>query len=199
MRGLSVAYDEFPIIALNRKDENSARLFTLFHELVHILTRTSGICNEIGQDDISKNQIELMCNKVAGLALVPEHQLKANPNIPRIKKYGLDDVYVNAIARDFAVSKEVIINRLWSIGIINKNTYFDTLRRYSVEYLAYKNKKKKDGFIPPALDKGTQVGKLYAKTILSAYHSDKISPREASSYLLGLKVKHFSTIERWCY
>lgn len=199
MRGLSVAYDEFPIIALNRKDENSARLFTLFHELVHILTRTSGICNEIGQDDISQNQIELMCNKIAGLALVPEQQLKSNPNISNIKKYGLDDVYVGALARDFAVSKEVIINRLWSIGIISKNTYFETLKRYSVEYLTYKNKKKKDGFIPPALDKGTQVGKLYAKTILSAYHSDKISPRDASGYLLGLKVKHFSTIERWCY
>lgn len=199
MRGLSVAYDEFPIIALNRKDENSARLFTLFHELVHILTRTSGICNEIGQDDISQNQIELMCNKIAGLALVPEQQLKSNPNISNIKKYGLDDVYVSALARDFAVSKEVIINRLWSIGIISKNTYFETLKRYSVEYLTYKNKKKKDGFIPPALDKGTQVGKLYAKTILSAYHSDKISPRDASGYLLGLKVKHFSTIERWCY
>lgn len=199
MRGLSVAYDEFPIIALNRKDENSARLFTLFHELVHILTRTSGICNEIGQDDISQNQIEFMCNKIAGLALVPEQQLKSNPNISNIKKYGLDDVYVSALARDFAVSKEVIINRLWCIGIISKNTYFDTLKRYSVEYLTYKNKKKKDGFIPPALDKGTQVGKLYAKTILSAYHSDKISPRDASGYLLGLKVKHFSTIERWCY
>lgn len=199
MRGLSVAYDEFPIIALNRKDENSARLFTLFHELVHILTRTSGICNEIGQDDISQNQIELMCNKIAGLALVPEQQLKSNPNISNIKKYGLDDAYVSALARDFAVSKEVIINRLWSIGIISKNTYFETLKRYSVEYLTYKNKKKKDGFIPPALDKGTQVGKLYAKTILSAYHSDKISPRDASGYLLGLKVKHFSTIERWCY
>lgn len=199
MRGLSIAYDEFPIIALNRKDENSARLFTLFHELVHILTRTSGICNDIGQDDISQNQIELLCNKIAGLALVPEKQLKANDNISNIKKYGFDDVYVNALARDFAVSKEVIINRLWSIGVISKSTYFDTLKRYSAEYLAYKNKKKKDVFIPPALDKGTQVGKLYAKTILSAYRSDKISPREASSYLLGLRVQHFSTVERWCY
>ena len=199
MRGLSIAYDEFPIIALNRKDENSARLFTLFHELVHILTRTSGICNDIGRDDISNNRIELLCNKIAGIALVPEKQLKANDNISNIKKYGLDDIYVNALARDFAVSKEVIINRLWSIGLINKSTYFYTLKRYSAEYLAYKNKKKKAGFIPPALDKGTQVGKLYAKTILSAYRSDKISPREASSYLLGLRVQHFGTVERWCY
>ena len=47
IRGLSIAYENFPIIALNRKDESSARLFTLFHEIVHILTRTSGICNDM--------------------------------------------------------------------------------------------------------------------------------------------------------
>lgn len=38
MRGLSIAYERMPIIALNRKDEPSARLFTLCHELVHIVT-----------------------------------------------------------------------------------------------------------------------------------------------------------------
>lgn len=199
MRGLSIAYDTFPIIALNRKDEPSARLFTLFHELVHILTSTSGICNEIGQDSLSQNQTEMFCNNIAGIALVPEEQLKLNKNISLIKQYGFDDSYINAIARDFAVSKEVIINRLWNIGIISKQKYFDTLKRYSDEYLAYKSKKKKDGFLPPALDKGTQVGKLYTKTVLSAYHSDKISPRQASGYLLGLRVQHFSAIERWCY
>ena len=199
MRGLSIAYDSFPIIALNRKDEPSARLFTLFHEMVHILTRTSGICNDIGQDKASKNQTELFCNRIAGIALVPDNQLKCNKNIPLIKQYGFDDVYVNAIARDFAVSKEVVINRLWNIAIISKQTYFDTLKRYSEEYLAYKSKSKKDGFLPPALDKGTQVGKLYTKTVLTAYHSDTISPRQASGYLLGLRVQHFSSIERWCY
>lgn len=199
MRGLSVAYEQFPIIALNRKDEVSARLFTLFHELVHILTRTSGICNEISQDGDSQNKLELFCNRVAGFALVPENQLKSNANISEIKKYGLDDMYVNAIARDFAVSKEVIINRLWNIGVINKSTYFSTLKRYSDEYMFYKKNKKQNGFIAPAIDKGTQVGKLYARTVLSAYRSDKISPYEASNYMLGLKIKHFSAVERWCY
>ena len=49
------------------------------------------------------------------------------------------------------------------------------------------------------MDKGTQVGKLYTKAVMSAYHADKLSPREASNYLLGLRVKHFGAIERWCY
>ena len=199
MRGLSIAYDMFPIIALNRKDEPSARLFTLIHELVHILSRTSGICNDMSQDKVQISKIELFCNKIAGLTLVPTPQLKKNRNISLIQRYGLDDAYVNAIARDFAVSKEVILHRLWDIGIIDRTTYFDTFNRYSEEYMAYKNRGKKDGFLPPALDKGTQVGKLYTKTVITAYHAEKLSPREASNYLLGLRVKHFGAIERWCY
>lgn len=199
MRGLSIAYESFPIIALNRKDEPSARLFTLFHELVHILSRTSGICNDMSQDKAQLSKIELFCNKIAGLALVPTMQLKQNKNISLIQQYGFDDIYVNALARDFAVSKEVVLHRLWDIGIIERTTYFDTLNRYSEEYMAYKKQKKQGGFLPPALDKGTQVGKLYTKTVITAYHADNLSPREASNYLLGLRVKHFRAIERWCY
>lgn len=34
---------------------------------------------------------------------------------------------------------------------------------------------------------------------MSAYHAEKLTPREASNYLLGLRVKHFEAVERWCY
>ncbi len=163
MRGLSIAYDVIPIIALNRKDEPSARLFTLIHELVHILSRTSGICNDMSQDKAQISKMELFCNKIAGLALVPTPQLKKNKNISLIQRYGPDDAYVNAIARDFAVSKEVVLHRLWDIGIIDRTTYFDTFGRYSEEYMAYKNRKKKDGFLPPALDKGTGEVKAFVE------------------------------------
>ena len=198
MRGLSVGYDVFPLIVLNRKDENSARLFTLCHELAHIITRSSGICNDVSESSETKIDIESFCNQVAGLTLVPKNELLKNPGIEYIKKFGLEDSYVAAIARDFAVSREVIINRLWNIEVITKTQYFDTLRRYTDEYQAYKRKKQK-GFLPPAIDKGTQVGKLYTRTVLSSYHNETISVRDASGYLLNLGSQHFEKIERWCY
>lgn len=111
----------------------------------------------------------------------------------------MDDTYVGAIARDFAVSREVIIHRLWDAKIIDQKIYFDTLDRYSEEYITYKSQKKAEGFLPPALDKGTQVGKLYTKAVMSAYRAEKLTPREASNYLLGLRIKHFEAIEGWCY
>lgn len=200
MRGLSVAYDVFPIIVLNRKDEQSARLFTLCHELVHILSRTSGICNKTGEDETAAKSLELFCNRVAGLVLVPTEELISNPHTSNIKNFGLNDTEVYALSRDFAVSKEVIIHRLWKSGIITERLYYDTLRKYSDEYLAYKKTKKDNsGFLPPALDKGTQVGKLYARTVISAFNAEKISSRDASGFLLNLHVKHFSKVERWCY
>lgn len=199
MRGLSLAYELFPVIALNRKDEPSARLFTLLHELVHILSRTSGICNDMNIDGNVQSKLELFCNKVAGLSLVPTEQLIQNRNFIFIQQYGIDKMHVNALARDFAVSREVILHRLWDVKIISRKTYFEILDNYSEEYLAYKKRKKVDGFLPPALDKATQVGRLYTKTVLSAYNADKLTPREVSNYLLGLRVTQFRAIERWCY
>lgn len=197
MRGLSLGYSEMPIIVLNRKDENSARLFSLIHELAHIVLNNAGICNEIGSETVSRNEIELLCNKIAGLVLAPINDIKTNPAIEYIVKYGFDDTYINAMARDFAVSKEVILYNLYDLGIITKDFYFETLARYKDEYREYASKKK-GGMIPPALDKGTQVGRLYARTVLDAYHNDRISTRDASAYLLNLGVKHFGSIERWC-
>lgn len=199
MRGLSLAYELFPVIGLNRKDEPSARLFTLLHELVHILSRTSGICNDMNIDGNVQSKLELFCNKVAGLSLVPTEQLIQNRNFIFIQQYGIDKMHVSALARDFAVSREVILHRLWDVKIISRKTYFEILDNYSEEYLAYKKRKKVDGFLPPALDKATQVGRLYTKTVLSAYNADKLTPREVSNYLLGLRVTQFRAIERWCY
>lgn len=198
MRGLSIAYERMPIIALNRKDEPSARLFTLCHELVHIVTRTSGICNDVNENSVSQNVMEMKCNQIAGKILVPLNELSSHPTIGKIRKYGFDDSYVYQVSRDFAVSKEVILHALWEMKIITRENYFDILARYIDEYKSYKAKKK-GGFLPPATDTGTQVGKLYARTILNAYYTDKISARDASGYLLNLKTKNFEKLERWCF
>ena len=199
MRGLSVAYEQMPIIVLNRKDEPSARLFTLCHELVHIVTRTSGICTDVSENSTSNNELELRCNQIAGMVLVPKSSIVKHPVIKDIQAYGFDDARVGKIARDFAVSKQVILHCLWELNIISQPFYYETLNRYSDEYKAYKAQKSKKGFLPPVTDTGTQVGKLYAKTVLNAYYAEKITARDTSSYLLNLKAKNFGKLERWCF
>lgn len=198
MRGLSIAYEQMPIIALNRKDEPSARLFTLCHELVHIVTRTSGLCNDTTGVGISQNAVEIKCNQIAGKVLVPNDKLYTHPAINRMREFGFNDSDVYQVSRDFAVSKEVILHAMWEMKVISQEQYFEILARYKKEYQTYKAQKKK-GFLPPTTDTGTQVGKLYARTVLNAYYSEKISARDASGYLLNLKAKNFEKLERWCF
>lgn len=199
MRGLSVAYEQMPIIVLNRKDEASARLFTLCHELVHVITRTSGICTDTSENSTSLNELELRCNQIAGMALVPKSSLAKHPAIKNIQTYGFNDSDVNKIAHDFAVSKQVIIHCLWELNIISKQFYYETLDRYSEEYKAHQLRKSSKGFVPPVTDTVTQVGKLYARTVLNAYYAEKITVRDTSGYLLNLKAKNFGELERRCF
>ena len=98
------------------------------------------------------------------------------------------------------MSREVIIGRFLTLNKISFDFYNNKLAQYSDEYEQYKRQQgKKDGFIPPSTDICSQVGKLYARTIMSAYNQELITPRDASQFLSGLRLQHFDKVERWCF
>ena len=73
MRALCIFHQEIPIILLNGKDSVNGRIFSLFHELTHLLIGESAIC-----DDDESNEEEIFCNAVAGEFLVPGDDLRKN-------------------------------------------------------------------------------------------------------------------------
>ena len=200
MRGMSIYDSIFPIIVVNRKDEFNARIFTLMHEFIHILTRTPGICDTFGIERQSRFDIEIKCNAIAAEALVPQADLLAERSLRRIQESGWSDDEVLKIAKNFSVSREVIIGRILSQGMITLDFYNKKLTQYTEEYEQYKrNQKKSAGFLPPSTDICSQVGKLYARTIMNAYNQEVITPRDTSQFLSGLRVQHFSKVESWCF
>ena len=199
MRGMSVYETIFPIIVVNRKDEPNARVFTLIHELVHLLTRTPGICDMLRIDGKTDFEIELRCNQIAAETLAPKRLLKADNYYSNLKQYGWDDDTIRRIANNFSVSREVIIGRLVSLNDINIDFYNQKLNQYTNEYEEYvKRTKKIDGFLPPSTNICSQTGKLYARTVINAYNQELITPREVSQFFSGLRIQHFDKVERWC-
>lgn len=201
MRGMSIYDPVFPIIVVNRKDEYNARIFTLMHEFVHILTRTPGICDTFGVERQSRFDIEIKCNRIAAEALVPQNALLSESQWIKIQQYGWDDDGIQKISRNFSVSREVIIGRLMTLGKIGIDFYNEKLSQYTREYEQYERNRsnKKDGFLPPSKDICSQVGKLYARTVMNAYNQELITPRDASQFLSGLRMQHFGKVERWCF
>lgn len=198
MRGLSVFEEIYPIIVLNRKDAPSARIFTLMHELAHLVTRTAGICDNSGMSELSSFEIELQCNHIAAQILVPEHLLKQNDEYAQLLNEWNDDI-VRQIANKFGVSREVIIGRLLTFNDITLNFYRQKIEQYTQEYYHGKQDAKTDGFISPSIDRETQLGKTYINAVLTAYNQEIITARDAIQYFDGLRLKHFEKLERWCF
>jgi Zn-dependent peptidase ImmA (M78 family) len=136
LRGLSVFEEHFPIIVVNRKDAQSARIFTLMHELVHLLSRTAGICDTAGFSELTSFEIELKCSHIAAQVLVPENVLKTNAAYMQLMQNWNDNL-VRQIADSFFVSREVIIGRLLAIKSISFDFYQRKIQQYTDEYFKY--------------------------------------------------------------
>lgn len=115
-RGFAI-YDKFaPLIFLNSKDANSAQIFTLIHELVHLWIGESGVSLlDLNHTD---NKIELFCNEITAEILVPKNLLDSYWN-------NLTDFeeHYEELATIFSVSTLVILNKLYGLKYINYETY----------------------------------------------------------------------------
>jgi len=79
--GFCLYDDVFPIIYVNNTSAKTRQIFTMFHELAHLLFHTSGI-DTVHDEFISHltgeaQRIEVLCNRFAAEFLLPEAELTA--------------------------------------------------------------------------------------------------------------------------
>lgn len=125
-----VLYDDIaPFVFVNNNDFISAKIFTLIHELVHILIGQSASF-DLRDLQSSNNEIEQFCNKCTAEFLVPAEKIK------EIKQVNYEN-----LARQFKVSQLVIARRLLDVGKITKNEFFEFYNNYkNKEYIKHSSK-----------------------------------------------------------
>lgn len=177
VRGFSV-FADISIIVLNEADNPSIKLFSLFHEIYHLLKRSSGICSiDIEQKD---GDIEASCNLFSAEFLVPFDDLREE-----YKRFSqLDKNAISELSEIYGVSKQVVMLRLLWLGYIRRERY---------EYFKKEGEKKIKGkkFGRRAWDKVFQnrVGNLVVRETANAYRTGKISYSEVMD-ILSLKAKY---------
>lgn len=202
MRGMSMEFDSYPLIILNGHDWVNGKIFSLIHELVHLILRQSGICNfnETG----SAKRVESFCNFVAGSVLVPASDLFMEKSVQvHDNKLDWTDYEINALANRFGVSDEVLLRRLVILGLAPESYYAfkreQYLKLYAEKREAEKRRQKEKGSHPPHYrmiirDNGIR----YTRMVIDAYHDDNISISDVSDYL-NTKIKHLMAIEQEIY
>ena len=173
--GFSYAFDEFPYaIVVNNQNAPVRKIFTLFHELSHILKHDPGAC----KPDYTTNQpnIELECNNFAGKFLVPEENLKITDSVDEIFR----------LAGLLNVSGETYLRRLSEENKISKNKFFELLDPVKERSNSFIRQKMKGAPSMIIQSKSTRGNKFF-NAVTGAVTNNKIS-YSAASDLLGLKV-----------
>ena len=195
MRGVSLPGDVLPIIILNGGDAHAGRTFTLLHELTHLLLRQGGVCDMVPIEDGSPDaHVEAFCNAVAGHVLVPaEVLLKALPR-HGVQPWTMEELA--DLARQFSVSRYVILRRLLTVGRTTPAHYCTISAKLDEEQQQARDKSRGEsaGGPPPAVMAVRNLGRPFVRLVLDAYAQDRIALATASDYL-GVKIRHLSRIE----
>lgn len=195
-RGFSIAEQPYPVIGINSQDTYSGKIFTLFHELGHILLGRSGICdfeNDTEKPD-ERDITEIWCNAFSAAMLCPENYFKSEINRETKEANKITLQIIDNLAKTFLVSREVIARRLFTFHYINRASYLEYREKFFGDWAAFKiQKKSKKGFAEYKYKVLNQNGRHYAEIVIHAWHNRKINVLEASD-LLGVKTKHLNDI-----
>ena len=183
-RGFSIAEHPLPAIVANGSDAYSARCFTLLHELTHVLLREGGLCDLHEANSARQgNRTEVFCNRVAGAVLVPEEDLIAlTPRSGGNERW--DDGQLEALAKAFSVSPEVILRRLLILGQTSDSFYegWRQRRQRDVER-AKKQGRKRPGFLTPANRAIKRNGKLFTRLVFQALDARHVTLSSTTNLL----------------
>ncbi|WP_461572048.1 ImmA/IrrE family metallo-endopeptidase [Thiobacillus sp.] len=125
--GFCLYDDEFPIVYVNNSCAKTRQIFTLFHELGHLLFQTSGI--DIIDDEYiqhlapNEQKIEIICNGLAAKVLVPDDMLDK-----MLIGRTADRDTATKLAAYFNVSREVIYRKMLDRGLIDADEYGDAAK-----------------------------------------------------------------------
>ncbi len=173
-RGFSIYEPVLPVIVLNGAEGFGARQFTLLHELAHLISRTSAIC-----DVWRGGSIEAGCNAFGAEVLMPR------PAVMSLLKRGMDDPISN-LASEFSVSKSASAVRLRTLGRISQNqldAFLLEARNAAIAQREAAKSRERRGGPSPHLLKVRNLGPRFVGAVLDAMHDERISVVEAAQFL----------------
>ena len=180
--GFCLYDNDFPIIYINNSQVKSRQIFTLFHELAHLLFRTGGV--DLRHDDFvqrmsgGNKRIEVFCNRFAGEFLVPSEEVQKH-----LRNKSIDDNLLSELAQKYSVSRVVILRRCFDLGYVNQAFYNANVREWETERSGYGSSSRGGDYY---WKMKAYLGERYIEAAFGKYYQGDISKSQLSDYL-GMK------------
>jgi Zn-dependent peptidase ImmA (M78 family) len=202
VRAFSLPGQLAPVISVSSNDWLNGNVFSLFHELAHLLFSQSSTCNDFEFRSgyrTEKDRVEIFCNHFAGAFLVPADDLIRHNIVGNKVRKTIDAHEIRELAHYFGVSWEVVLRRMALVGCLDEAFY---KKWKDNQKDSWKDPKQPGG---GGGDKYSYVRKIlnrqgiaYIETVLTAYSEKIISLTEASEYL-GEKTRSVLLTQEFLY
>lgn len=192
--GFCIHNDEFPVIFVNNSAARTRQIFTLFHELAHLLFSTSGVDTEtddfISELEGDPHRIEILCNRLASKVLVPDDVFGGEYDALRGTRRVSDDPRELAadLANHFGVSREMIYRKLLDRSLISQEEYVDAARVWRGQQTS----KGSGGNM--YYNWITYLGREYISLAFRRYYQNQITFEQLGDYL-DIKPKNLNRLE----
>jgi Zn-dependent peptidase ImmA (M78 family) len=182
---------DYPLIVLNNSSSFARQIFTLFHELGHLLLQVSGVCkvddSYIEQLSGDSKRIEVLCNRFAAEFLVPREDFDATT-----ARLDATERSIALLANRYKVSRPVIAKRFLDAGKLSQGDYRDLLEQYTQDY--YRNRGEESGGNYYSTQ-AAYLSRRYADVVLTRLYEGKIDRSAVADYF-GVKATSLPRLEQ---
>jgi Zn-dependent peptidase ImmA (M78 family)/DNA-binding XRE family transcriptional regulator len=194
VRGLALLRTPMPVAGINGKELPEAKVFTLFHEVIHLMLATgdeettAAKENRRGDDWLA---VERFAEAAASHTIVPDDALRDLIGRMAMQRTTWDIDNVRRVAKKFRLTPLAMATRLRESGYINWTEY-NAWREQWQAYVATLPPRR-GGFATPVQKAVNRAGQPFARLVLEALSANRITPVDASRYL-DLKFEHFGKL-----
>ena len=190
--GFCLYDEEFPLIYVNNSNPPTRQIYTLFHELAHLLYRTSGIDRRgefMQQRSKDHARIEQVCNALANAVLVPAAALEKE-----LRRGGDLRKEAERLAKLFCVSRVVIYRNFLERKLIGQDEYASAAALWAGQA----RNGKRGGGGNYYRTKIAYLGEEYIALAFERFEEERIDEEELADYL-AIKPKHIDQLEDELY
>lgn len=186
--GFCLVHEEFPVVYLNNSKHPVRQIFSLFHELAHLLLGRNGITSGINPP---RGKIETFCNQFAAEFLVPPEDFEEY-----LKYTDYNDDTIENLASKYNVSRPVILLKFVNKGILTYENYLKKVKGWEALYELHQEEESDDDSQRGNFynTRAVYLGYRYMELVFEKYHQGNCSIEELADHL-DVKVSNLAGLE----
>lgn len=190
--GFCLFAPDVPLIYLNNGTTKTRQIFSLLHELAHLLLQLAGI-SKFNHDYVARlpaaeQRIEVFCNQLAAELLMPAHDFLQHSEALGVNAEGASDQAIAALAMRYGVSREAVLRRLLDQGRVGQVHYEAKAKLWASQKKAAKGG---DWYA----SQNAYLSDRLSREVVARHYRNQITVEQAAEYL-GIRARNFAGLEQ---